>query len=108
MVCGTVWLYSCAVRIIKRRTLLDYAAPASAAISLWLDKASVARWGKPERVLADFPSAKVLDGERIRFEIGQNYRLIAVFFWQAETAYIKFIGTHAEYDRVDARTVDLF
>lgn len=55
------------------------------------------------------PKAKVLNGERVRFEIaGGDYRLIASFHYGLKTGWIKFIGTHAEYDRVDALTVDQF
>jgi len=55
------------------------------------------------------PKARVLNAERVRFEIcGGNYRLIAAFFFPGRAAWIKFIGTHADYDRIDALTVDQF
>ena len=58
-------------------------------------------------VRTDFPKAIVLNGERIRFEIcGGNYRLIAAFYFPARHVWIKFIGTHNEYDRIDALNVD--
>jgi mRNA interferase HigB len=48
------------------------------------------------------PSAKVLNGERARFEVaGGNYRLVVAFDFHRQIAFVKFIGTHAEYDRVD-------
>ena len=51
----------------------------------------------------------MLNGERVRFEIaGGNYRLIVAFDFGRQTAFVKFIGTHAEYDAVDALTVTLF
>ena len=60
-------------------------------------------------VLANFPKAKILNGERIRFEIcGGNYRLLAAFYFPARQVWIKFIGTHDEYDRIDALSVDKF
>lgn len=99
------------MRIVKRSTLIDFAArhaPAAAAINLWLEKASKAHWQKPGDALAAFPSSKVLDGERVRFEIGNNYRMIVAFFWSEPTAYIKFIGSHAEYDKVNAMEVSMF
>ena len=53
--------------------------------------------------------AKVIDADRVRFEIhGGQYRLIAAFHFRRQIAFVKFIGTHAEYDRIDARTVPQF
>jgi mRNA interferase HigB len=55
------------------------------------------------------PSAKILNRERARFEIaGGNFRMIVAFDFGRDIAFIKFIGTHAEYDRVDALTVSQF
>ncbi len=55
------------------------------------------------------PRAKILNGERARFEIaGGNFRMIVAFDFKRGIAFVKFIGTHAEYDRVDALTVSLF
>jgi mRNA interferase HigB len=55
------------------------------------------------------PKAKVLNRERVRFEVGGgNYRLVAAFDLRRQIAFVKFIGTHAEYDRVDALTVSQF
>lgn len=60
-------------------------------------------------VVAAYPTAKVLNGERARFEIrGGSYRLIVAFYFPHQIAFVKFIGTHAEYDAVDALTVDQF
>ena len=55
------------------------------------------------------PNAKNLNGERARFEIaGGNFRMIVAFDFTRSIAFVKFIGTHAEYDRVDALTVSQF
>jgi mRNA interferase HigB len=55
------------------------------------------------------PNAKILNGERARFEIaGGNFRLIVAFDFSRGIACIKFIGTPAECDRIDALTVSLF
>lgn len=49
---------------------------------------------------------KVLNRERVRFEVaGGNYRLVAAFDFRRQIAFVKLIGTHAEYDRIDASTV---
>lgn len=55
---------------------------------------------------AAFPKARALNGERMRFEIqGGDFRLIAAIDFEREIVFIKFIGTHAEYDKVNALTV---
>jgi mRNA interferase HigB len=60
-------------------------------------------------VQAAFPKAVVLNGERARFEVaGGNYRLIAAFDFRRKIVFVKFVGTHTEYDRVDALTVSQF
>jgi mRNA interferase HigB len=56
-----------------------------------------------------YPSAIVLIAERVIFSINANdYRAIVAFDFQRHAAFVKFIGTHAEYDKVDALTIDLY
>jgi mRNA interferase HigB len=51
----------------------------------------------------------VLNRERVRFEVtGGHYRLVAAFDFRRQIAFVKFIGTHAEYDRIDALTISQF
>src|SRR3546814_10283251 len=60
-------------------------------------------------VMADFSKAKTVTAERVRFEVaGGDHRMIVAFHFRRGIAFIKFIGTHAEYDRIDAATVDQF
>jgi len=60
-------------------------------------------------VQAAFANAKVLNAERVRFEVGGgNYRLIVAFNFRCKIAFIKFVGTHGEYDKIDALTVSQF
>ena len=55
------------------------------------------------------PKSKVLNRERARFEVaGGNYRLIVAFDFHRQVVFVKFIGTHAEYDRIDALAVSQF
>ena len=51
----------------------------------------------------------MLNRERVRFEIAEgSYRLVAAFDFRRQIAFVKFIGTHVEYDRVDALTASQF
>ncbi len=78
-------------------------------LRLWYRIASKSDWTCMDDVVRSFRKAKPLNGERVRFEVcGGNYRLIVAFKFSARVAFIKFLGTHAEYDRVDALTVDQF
>jgi HTH-type transcriptional regulator / antitoxin HigA len=67
-----------------------------------------AHWSSSDEVQRAAPKCKVLNRERIRFEVaGGSYRLIAAFDFRRQVAFVKFIGTHAEYDRIDALTISL-
>ena len=58
---------------------------------------------------AAFSGAKSVGGDRVRYETGGgNFRLIVAFNFERQIAFVKFIGSHAEYDKVDAATVSLF
>lgn len=100
------------VRIIARATLVAYwerHPNTEPALTHWLRVAKAARWETPQAVVADFSKAKVLNGERVRFEVaGGDHRMIVAFDFGRQVAFIKFVGTHAEYDRVDALTVSRF
>jgi mRNA interferase HigB len=100
------------MHVVAKSTLSVYAArhPDSAAsLAAWYRIASRADWGSMNDVIASFGKAKALNAERARFDIaGGEYRLIAAFNFRRGWAWIKFIGAHAEYDRVDALTVSRF
>ena len=70
------------------------------------------KWTTMAEVQADFSKAKVLNAERVHFEIcGGNYRLIAAFKFNPEgggVVFVKILGTHAQYDTIDALTVSDF
>lgn len=97
------------MRIIARNTLVAFWGRNPAAkpsLQHWFNVTKAAEWRSVGDVQSAFSKAKVLDGERVRFEIaGGDFRLIAAFDFRRSIAFVKFIGTHAEYDRVDALTV---
>ncbi|MFT3793080.1 MAG: type II toxin-antitoxin system HigB family toxin [Rudaea sp.] len=76
-------------------------------LKAWHDEAKTARWSKPQDVKNAFASASLIGKNRVVFNIkGNDYRLIVAVARRHEAVYIKFIGTHAEYDKVDAATVE--
>lgn len=97
------------MRIIARKTLTDYSEThpeTKAGINHWYAIAKAATWMTPLEAAAPFSKAKVLNGERVRYEIaGGKYRLVIAYKWSAQIGFVKFIGTHKEYDKIDPLTV---
>ena len=73
---------------------------------VWLAIAKAAEWRKPDDVKGSHPKASILKGGRVVFNIkGNDYRLVAALNYQAGVLVIRFFGSHAEYDKIDAETV---
>jgi mRNA interferase HigB len=69
----------------------------------WLAETTAADWRSPADVKAKYATASVLAGSRVVFNIsGNNYRLVVRINYRFGTVEIRFFGTHAEYDRIDA------
>jgi mRNA interferase HigB len=100
------------MRVIAKSTLVTfYQAHPETKVSLerWHALVKGGSWTSPVEVQQTFANAVVLNGERIKFEVvGGNYRLICAFNFRLQIAYVKFLGTHKEYDRIDALTVSQF
>jgi mRNA interferase HigB len=100
------------MRIVARNALVGFwsAHPETkVALERWLKRVKAARWSSTDQVQRAAPKCKGLNGERVRFEVaGGDYRLVAAFDFRRQAVFAKFIGTHAEYDRVDALTVSVF
>ena len=100
------------MRIVADSNLRDYwqrHARARPALEHWRSVVKAADWRSTQDVLGSFSKAKVLNHERVRFEIsGGDFRMIVAFEFRRQIAFVKFIGTHAEYDGVDALTVSQF
>jgi mRNA interferase HigB len=100
------------LRLIAASTLAAYAAQnpgATAALANWRQTVKVADWKSMGDVTAGASTAKVLNSERVRFEVaGGKFRLIASINFRLGIVFVKFIGTHQEYDRIDALTVSQF
>jgi mRNA interferase HigB len=100
------------MRIIARSVLIGFAGEhpeAQVPMERWYRLARAAHWTSTDDVQKAVPKAKVLNRERVRFEIaGGNYRLVATFDFRRQIIFVKFIGTHAEYDRINALTISQF
>jgi mRNA interferase HigB len=80
--------------------------PARSQYNAWLDIVIHAEWRNREDVKAAYPKASILKAERVVFSVkGNDYRLIARVQYQAGVLMIRFFGTRAEYDEIDAGSV---
>jgi len=97
------------MRIISRKTLKDFwtaHADAEPPLRAWFHEAKAADWKSFREIKARFPSADVVPGHRVVFNLkGNAYRLIIKIHYNTGVIYIRFIGTHAEYDKIDAQTI---
>lgn len=103
------------MRIIARRTLREFVdslaghkdQPAvKAALDAWFDEVSKASWTSSADVKRRYATASIVSAERIVFNIkGNDYRLVVAVDFEKGIVWIKWIGTHRAYDRIDVTTV---
>jgi mRNA interferase HigB len=94
------------MRVISRRRLREFweagHADAEGPLRAWYHEAKSAAWSSPQEIKTRYPSASILPLDRVVFNIkGNTYRLVAVVKYRTKTIYIRFVGTHAEYDVFD-------
>lgn len=74
----------------------------------WIDEAKKAPWANPADIKAQFRSASILKSRRVVFNIkGNDYRLVVAVAYRFAAVYVKFVGTHRQYDAIDADTVEM-
>lgn len=98
------------MRLIAIKTLREFweqYPDAEQPLRAWADEVRAASWRTPADIKARFASASILKSRRVVFNIkGNDYRLVAAVAYQFQAVYVKFVGTHAEYDRIDADNVE--
>ncbi len=99
------------MRIISRKALRDFwdqsaFADAEQPLRTWFKLASQADWATPADVKADVRSASIVADNRVIFNIaGNKYRLVVHVYYPYRVIYIRFVGTHRQYDEIDPTTV---
>lgn len=97
------------MRILSRSTLRSFwesHPDAEEALKTWYYEASRANWQSPSDVKAAHRNASIIANNRVVFNIkGNTYRLIAAIRYDLGIVFIRFVGTHSEYDKVDAATI---
>lgn len=97
------------MRIISKKILRDFwsaHADSEQQLKSWFQETSNAEWKNPNEVKKEYPSASILIDNRIVFNIkGNSYRLIVRINYNYQIIWIRFIGTHAEYDKINANEI---
>jgi len=100
------------LRVIARSTLVKFwrqsaHADAKGALQSWYDEALKAEWKCPQDLKEQYRSASVCGNNRVVFNIaGNKYRLVVEMQYRAGIVWVKFVGTHAQYDRIKVETVN--
>lgn len=104
------------MRILARRTLREFAESLAghkdrptvkAALDAWFDEIKKARWTSTTEAKRSYASASIVTAERIVFNAkGNAYRLIVAVDFEKSILWIKWIGTHKDYDRIDVTEVE--
>jgi mRNA interferase HigB len=100
------------MRIIAKSTLKRFweqpaYGDAQGSLESWHEEALKADWKSPQAVKAQYRNASICGNNRVVFNIGGNkYRLVVEMQYQAGIAWVKFVGTHAQYDKINVETVN--
>jgi len=98
------------MKIISVKTLKEFWAvhpDAEQSLKAWHDEVLQAEWKMPSDIKAQYRNASILKNRRVVFNIkGNDYRLIVSIAYLRGWVYVKFIGTHKEYDAIDAESIE--
>jgi len=96
-------------RIVAKRTLKEFwekYPDSEQYLKTWYDTARRANWQSSNDIKSTYASASILKDGRVVFNVkGNSYRLIVRFNFEKQWAFIRFIGTHTEYDKVNVNTI---
>ena len=97
------------MRVIAKKILREFwekHSDCEQQLKSWFKEASKAEWSNPNEIKAEYPSASILEDNRICFNIkGNHYRLIVKINYDYQMVWIRFIGTHKQYDKIDATQI---
>ena len=102
------------MHVVALRNLQSYwqqprRSAAQGALEAWFAEAKLAQWTCPQDVKNQYANASIIANNRVVFNIkGNDFRLIVAIAYRMQYVYVKFIGTRAQYDKVDATLVDQF
>jgi len=98
------------MRVISKATLVRFwqkYPAAKSALQTWYEDASHAQWMTPKDIKLQYASASFVGANRVVFNIkGNEYRLVVAVAYRFSAIYVKFVGTHGQYDAIDAAKVE--
>ena len=97
------------MRVIAKKTLREFwekHSDCEQQLKSWFREASNAEWKNPSEIKIEYPSISILSNNRVVFNIkGNNYRLVIKINYDYQIVWIRFIGTHSEYDSINANEI---
>lgn len=97
------------MRIVSKKKIVDYYsdhAMSKTALEVWYKKVSKSSWENLNDLKQDYLRADYVGNNRVVFSIkGNNYRLIAIIIYVSQKVYIRWIGAHSEYNKIDAKNI---
>ena len=97
------------MRIISRKTLIDFwknHADAEQPLKVWFRAAKAADWKSPNEVKIQYRNVSIVANNRLIFNIaGNKYRLVVAVNYNYKILYIRFVGTHSQYNKIDVKEI---
>lgn len=97
------------VRVLSKKRLREFwqkHSDCEQQLKSWHQEAKDAKWKTPGEIKEEYPNASILEDNRIVFNIkGNKYRLIVKINYKYSIVWIRFVGTHGEYDKTEATTI---
>jgi mRNA interferase HigB len=95
------------IAVAKLRSFWLQHPDAEQPLKAWFEEASKASWTQPSDIKAQYRSVSILKNRRAVFNIkGNEYRLVVAIAYRLQIVYVKFLGTHRQYDAIDAHTIE--
>jgi mRNA interferase HigB len=100
------------MRIIKEKTLSDYCKlhkykPAAESLKAWVFELKYSTWENANELKSKYRNASIISSKRVVFNVkGNDFRLIVDIEYKLKIVFIVWFGTHAEYDKIDAKSVN--
>lgn len=102
---GLIWL----MKVVSRKTLREFYEKyrdSESSLEAWFQEVSKAEWQTPDDIKKRYASASIVGGNRVVFNIkGNTYRLVVSVSYTYSAVYIKFVGSHEDYDKIDVETI---
>jgi mRNA interferase HigB len=104
------------MRVIARKTLKRFVdslkgskdqKAVKSALDSWFQEVRQANWKNPAEVVKSYANASIVGSDRVVFNIkGNDYRLVVAIHYRLQIVFIKWLGSHPEYDKIDVKTVN--